>query len=82
MIGDTVNVASRLERLTREFNVKIVMSADLVAAIHDEGSGADTRLDAFVERGKVHVAGRLRPINVWTADHCHGEATGASMATP
>ncbi len=69
VIGDTVNVASRLERLTRELDVRIVMSDELVARIHDEDSAADVRLDGFVDRGEVHVAGRLRPITVWTADH-------------
>ena len=71
VIGDTVNVASRLERLTREFDVEIVMSDDLVTRIHEESSAADLRLDGFVERGEVHVAGRLRPITVWTAARHH-----------
>ncbi len=67
VIGDTVNVASRLERLTRDLDVEIVVSDDLVVRIHDEGSPTDARLDGLTRYGEVHVAGRRRPITVWTA---------------
>ena len=52
VIGDTVNVASRLERLTREMNAQIVVSDELVARVRDEGAGADGLLDGFARRGK------------------------------
>ena len=66
VIGDTVNVASRLERLTREMNAQIVVSDELVARVRDEGAGADGLLDGFARRGEEYVAGRVRPIAVWT----------------
>jgi adenylate cyclase len=67
VIGDSVNVASRLERLTREFDVEIVVSDDLVTRIQKEGSPVDAQLNRFTPRGDVQVRGRLRPITVWTA---------------
>ena len=66
VIGDSVNVASRLERLTREFGVEIVVSDELVARIQTEGSTFE-QLDSFTRCGDVHVRGRVRPITVWTA---------------
>jgi adenylate cyclase len=66
VIGDTVNVASRLERLTRELNAQIVVSDELVARVRDEGSVSDGLLDGFAQRGEEYVAGRVRPIAVWT----------------
>jgi adenylate cyclase len=66
VIGDTVNVASRLERLTREMNAQIVVSDELVARVSDEGAEADGLLDGFARRGEEYVAGRVRPIAVWT----------------
>ncbi len=67
VIGDTVNVASRLERLTRDLDVEIVVSDDLVVRIHNEGSATDARLDGLTRYGEVHLTGRQRPITVWTA---------------
>ena len=67
VIGDTVNVASRLERLTREFDVEIVVSDELVARTQTEGSTFE-RLGSFKRcSDDVHVRGRVRPITVWTA---------------
>ncbi|PWU19049.1 MAG: hypothetical protein C5B48_14095 [Candidatus Rokuibacteriota bacterium] len=67
VIGDTVNVASRLERLTRELDVELVASQDLVAQISREGHVADLRLDRLRPGGQVHLTGRKRPIAIWTA---------------
>jgi adenylate cyclase len=67
VIGDSVNVASRLERLTREFNVEIVVSDDLVTQIQKEGSPLDAQLGRFTPCGDVQVRGRIQPIAVWTA---------------
>lgn len=69
VVGDTVNVASRLERLTRELDVEIVVSDELVTQISNEGSGADVRLGRLSQRVEVRVPGRVRPISIWTADH-------------
>jgi adenylate cyclase len=67
VIGDSVNVASRLERLTREFDVEIVVSDDLVTQIYEEGSPADALLRRFTRCGDVQVRGRRRPVTLWTA---------------
>ena len=45
MVGDTVNVASRLERLTRELDVELVVSDAVVRRIREEGSLVGLRLD-------------------------------------
>jgi adenylate cyclase len=55
-IGDTVNVAARLEALTKEFDVQMVVSTRLA-----ERAGVD--LGAFEER-RIEVRGRRRPLRV------------------
>ena len=55
-IGDTVNVASRLETLTKEFEVELVVSSRLA-----EAAGID--LGAFEER-RIEIRGRRRPLRV------------------
>jgi adenylate cyclase len=55
-IGDTVNVASRLETLTKEFGVQLVVSARLA-----ERAGVD--LQAF-ELHEIEIRGRRRPLGV------------------
>ena len=71
VIGDTVNVASRLERLTRDLDVEIVASNDLVARVREEGPAAGAALDLLTPRGDVHVTGRRRPIRIWSAEQEH-----------
>jgi adenylate cyclase len=55
-IGDTVNVASRLEALTKAFEVELVVSSRLA-----EAAGVD--LGGFEER-QIEVRGRQRPMRV------------------
>jgi adenylate cyclase len=62
--GDTVNVASRLEALTRIHGVTIVASDALVEAARAATDG--TALDGFVELPAQTLRGRARPIGIWT----------------
>ncbi len=69
VLGDTVNVASRLEFLTRELDVHLAVSDDLVAAVRNGGdAGADdaAALADLRQSGPRHLRGRDEPIGVWT----------------
>lgn len=56
-IGDTVNIASRLEGLTKEYGTKIIISEDTYKHVKDEF--VCRKLDA------VRVKGRTRPILIY-----------------
>ncbi len=56
-MGDTINVASRLEGLNKEFNTSILVSGAVQAAVAD---GFD-----FRAMGMVHVKGRAAGIDLW-----------------
>ena len=58
MIGDTVNFASRLEALNKDFNSQFLISAAVRDALGDEGCDA-------VSLGEVPVRGYDRPVTVW-----------------
>jgi adenylate cyclase len=64
-VGDTTNVTSRLQALTRELGASIVASEALVAAVRREGAepGLLTGLSA---RGPQALRGRDTPIDLWT----------------
>jgi adenylate cyclase len=56
LIGDTVNLASRIEGLTRQYGVRIAIGEDLAARIPGF---------ALVELDRVRVVGRERPATVY-----------------
>ena len=60
VLGDTVNVANRLERLTRELGVDLVASRDLVDRVREEGGSAER----LVSIGERSLRGRAEPIEV------------------
>ena len=62
-IGDTVNVASRLERLTRRLHIAMAVSDDAVRAASAPPSAFARRLASI---GTVRLAG-CRPRRVWVA---------------
>ena len=67
VIGDTVNVASRLERLTRQLGVGIVASDALVKASEGElGRQAAQHLEGFTPEAEQAVRGRDGRVGIWT----------------
>ncbi|UCH74007.1 MAG: adenylate/guanylate cyclase domain-containing protein [Rhodospirillales bacterium] len=65
VIGDTVNVASRLEGLTREFGATIVLSDHLVRVALDTRGFNPTMLDGFEKTRAQPLHGRHEPIDIW-----------------
>ena len=65
-IGDTVNVASRLEQMTRELEAEIVASGALVAAVETIAQPeAEHLLDGFVRYPQRPVRGRSAELEMF-----------------
>jgi adenylate cyclase len=58
VIGDTVNFASRLETLNKEFGSQLLISAAVREALGEDGGDA-------IALGEVEVRGYERPVAVW-----------------
>jgi len=58
VIGDTVNLASRLEQLTKKFDARLVVSDAIIAALGGDAGGATSL-------GAVEVKGYAAPVAVW-----------------
>ena len=65
-VGDTTNVTSRLQALTRELGTTIVVSGALVAAVEREKADL-TLLEGLTPRGPQTLRGRDTPIDLWVA---------------
>jgi len=63
VVGDTVNVASRLQELTRSLGVTMVASDALVAGARRAGDAAP----GLVPHGTIDVRGRDGALSVWVA---------------
>ncbi len=66
VICDTVNVASRLERLTRDLGVAVVASDDLIDAARRQAGEDDDRLAGLAEAPGQTIRGREGRLTVWT----------------
>lgn len=66
VVGDTVNVASRLQELTRTLSAAVVFSQDLLDAARAEGGLAAADLDGLVAEPPQPIRGREQAIAVWT----------------
>lgn len=65
VIGDTVNIASRLEQLTRALNTPLVVSDTLVDAIRAEDADAGALTRNLIAAGVQDIRGREAGIPVW-----------------
>jgi adenylate cyclase len=67
VLGDTVNVASRLERLTRKTGTSLVVSDDVVRAVHGCGVEPSTLIKDLRRDQTRTVRGRRQPVTIWCA---------------
>lgn len=77
VVGDVVNVASRLERLTRVHGATALASADLIDAARGEGS--DPLPDGWTVVGDVNVPAHGGVVGVWAVRPA-GEDRGVRVA--
>ena len=61
--GDTVNVASRLEALTRDWQVQVIVSGEVIAAAR--GAGHEQATMGFERLPADSVRGRSQSIELW-----------------
>ena len=66
MIGSTVNIASRLETLTRALGCSLVASDDLVKRAKAELGSADAVFRPLMAQAPQAIRGLEHPIAIWT----------------
>jgi adenylate cyclase len=74
VLGDTVNVASRLEHLTRPLNSVAVISDDLVRAARRGAEDLETLLAGFRFAPQQPLRGRDERVDVWTLAVANADA--------
>jgi len=74
VVGDTVNVASRLQSLSKELGTRLVASEALVNAVKEETRATRTLVDALRFVGPTQLRGRENETVVYALDKAHGEA--------
>jgi adenylate cyclase len=66
VIGDSVNVASRLEALTRDLEVDLIVSHELFEAARMVPNAGPELFAGFEDTGSVQVKGRVQPVHIHT----------------
>ena len=67
VVGDTVNVASRLEASTRELGCQCVVSEDLMRKAESSNAEGQPKQVEFSPREAIKLRGRNSSIEIWTA---------------
>lgn len=67
VVGDTVNVASRLEASTRELGCQCVVSEDLMRQAESSNAQGQPKQVEFSPREAIKLRGRNSSIEIWTA---------------
>jgi adenylate cyclase len=67
VLGDTVNVASRLEALTRKLSCTILISDDLVQAAKLEAHAVDDLLARFGPVEPQELRNRAERVSLWSS---------------
>ncbi len=65
VLGDTVNLASRLERLTRKLQSQLVVSDEFVTKVKSENDNPEQLLRHLIEDERTKVRGRSQQVSVW-----------------
>ncbi len=65
VIGDTVNIASRLEQLTRTLGTPMAVSSVLVDEINKAGQSGRALSAGLEDFGEHRVKGRKAPVRIW-----------------
>lgn len=66
VIGSTVNIASRLEALTREVDAPIVVSDAVIAQMRNEPDYSDDSIAGLTKKPPREIRGIAEPMEVWT----------------
>jgi len=69
VIGTAVNVASRLETLTREYGCTMVASDDLMRRARKEAGSSNADFSHLVERPPRTIRGLEQPVRIWTREN-------------
>ncbi|MEL7430382.1 MAG: adenylate/guanylate cyclase domain-containing protein, partial [Pseudomonadota bacterium] len=67
VVGDTVNVAARLEAESRPLKVRCVVSDDVMQHLDKDCIDLDVLTGAFRSHGDLKLRGRNKPISVWVS---------------
>lgn len=66
-LGDTVNVASRLEGATRQLGCRLAISDSVIRRIEAAHQGDDGPCGGLARHDALQLRGRQTPIDIWTA---------------
>lgn len=66
VVGDTVNVASRLEAASRDLDCRIVASNDVFENARRSAQDDPALLSSFTSTPSISLRGRKAPVDVWT----------------
>ena len=82
VIGDTVNVANRLEQRARALSAMMVVGDDLVQRARRESGPDASELAHFAHLGPLSVDGRDSPVDVWVLSTLMRSSTIARTRSP